>query len=291
MNVLCTVMGLFFVYGVNSLKKFFIRGLLILIAAAALCAGGWCVWYLVQYYQGQSFGEEIRESGPKEETVIHVPTEPEQPDIEEPEPEPKPETIVIPVNFDELHEINTDIYAWIDIPGTDISYAVLHREGNNAFYMKHREDGSYYSGGSIFSEDYNSTDFSDKLTVLYGHNMRNDKEFSRLNDFSDVSVFDEYQYINIYFPDRALVFKVFAACPHSNEHLMIEHDFTDREDFETFFADLLETRSMDAQFREDEFPSYDEDKILVRSTCYRQDKHQRFLVCGRLVKELPAETD
>lgn len=32
-------------------KKVFVRGLLIVIALAALCACAWCVWYIVQYYQ------------------------------------------------------------------------------------------------------------------------------------------------------------------------------------------------------------------------------------------------
>ncbi len=265
-------------------KKVFVRILLIAVAAAALCACAWCVWYIVQYYQGQSFGAEIRESGPRETVTINTSSE-------QAEEEEREETIDIPVDFDELHEINPDIYAWIEIPGTEISYAVLHREGNNSYYIRRSEDGAYYSGGSIFSEDYNKTDFSDKLTVLYGHNLKNGQKFAKLNDFADVSVFDEYRYINIYLPDRALVYEVFAACPHSNEHLLAGHDFENAEVFETFFSELLQTRSMDAQFREELFPTYDEDQVLVLSTCYRQDKHQRYLVCASLVKEIPANAE
>ncbi len=104
-------------------------------------------------------------------------------------------------------------------------------------------------------------------------------------------MFDEYRYINIYLPDRALVYEVFAACPHSNEHLLAGHDFENAEEFETFFSELLQTRSMDAQFREELFPTYDEDQVLVLSTCYRQDKHQRYLVCASLVKEIPANAE
>ena len=261
-------------------KKIIIRTLLVIVLIAALSACAWCVWYLIQYRQGQSFGEEIRESGPQEPVTISI--EPE----EETE-EPRVETIDIPVDFDGLHEINPDIYAWIEVPGTDISYAVLHREGNNSYYIRRSEDGSYYTGGCIFSEDYNSTDFSDKVTVLYGHNLKSGRMFAKLNDFADVEVFDEYRYIHVYLPDRALVYKIFAACPHSKEHLLAGHDYDSEEEFDGLISDILGTRSMDAQFREDEYPTFD-DQVLVLSTCYRQDKYQRYLVCARLVKEIPA---
>ena len=116
-------------------KKVFVRGLLIVIALAALCACAWCVWYIVQYYQGQSFGKSIRDMGPESGTEVPLDAK----------------SIKIPVDFDKLREINPDIYAWIEIPGTDISYAVLHRAGDNAFYTNHSEDGAYYSTARIIT--------------------------------------------------------------------------------------------------------------------------------------------
>ena len=76
---------------------------------------------------------------------------------------------------------------------------------------------------------------------------------------------------------------------HSNEHLLLNHDFTEQEDFETFFADLKDTRSLTAQLRETDFPQYGEDKVLVLSTCFRGNNRQRFLVQGRLLAEIPVE--
>ena len=35
-------------------------------ALAALCACAWCVWYIIQYYQGQSFGDRMRTNAPDE---------------------------------------------------------------------------------------------------------------------------------------------------------------------------------------------------------------------------------
>ncbi len=94
---------------------------------------------------------------------------------------------------------------------------VLQREGDEEYYSKHSENGAYYSGGSIFSQDYNQKDFSDPMTVLYGHNLRNGRMFAQLNDFSDAEVFEAHRYIYAYLPDRMLVYEIFAAYPHSND--------------------------------------------------------------------------
>ena len=147
-------------------KKILVRSVLVLVALAALCACAWCVWYIIQYYQGQSFGDRMRTNAPDDTGSFQL------------------ERVKIPVDFDELQAMNPDIYAWVTIPDTDISYAVLQRAGEEEYYSKHSENGAYYSGGSIFSQDYNQKDFSDPMTVLYGHNLRNGRMFAQLNDIS-----------------------------------------------------------------------------------------------------------
>lgn len=190
------------------------------------------------------------------------------------------------VDFDELQAMNPDIYAWIKIPDTDISYAVLQRDGDDdqEYYSKHSENGAYYSGGSIFSQSYNRKDFSDPMTVLYGHNLRNGRMFAQLNDFSDAEVFESHRYIYVYLPDRMLVYEIFAAYPHSSEHLLLCHDFADAEDFAAYFDDVRAQKSLQANVREDAWPQPG-DRVLTLSTCYRGDNHQRYLVQGKLVAE------
>ena len=189
----------------------------------------------------------------------------------------------IPVDFDELQTMNPDIYAWIKIPDTDISYAVLQRgaEDDQEYYSKHSENGAYYSGGSIFSQSYNRKDFSDPMTVLYGHNLRNGRMFAQLNSFSDAEVFESHRYIYVYLPDRMLVYEIFAAYPHSSEHLLLCHDFTDPQQFADYFASLGE--AINANYRRELFPQAG-DKVLTLSTCYRQNRMQRFLVQGVLTE-------
>ena len=231
-------------------KKILVRSVLVLVALAALCACAWCVWYIIQYYQGQSFGDRIRTNAPDATGSFQL------------------ERVKIPVDFDELQAMNPDIYAWVTIPDTDISYAVLQRAGEEEYYSKHSENGAYYSGGSIFSQDYNQKDFSDPMTVLYGHNLRNGRMFAQLNDFSDAEVFEAHRYIYVYLPDRMLVYEIFAAYPHSNEHLLLCHDFADADNFTAYFDGVQAQKSLQSNFRTDAWPEPG-DRVLTLSTCFR----------------------
>ena len=259
-------------------KQIMFRTVLVVILILALIAIGWCVWYLIQYQKGAQLGSDLQTIGVTGANVI---------DEEAPEQQ---ETVEIPIDFEALWQINPDIYAWVEVPGTAISYPVLHRAGDDGFYTNHSSDGAYYSGGSVYSEDYNSEDFTDPMTVLYGHNLRNGTMFAQLNDFADVTVFADHPRIYVYLPDRALVYDIFAAAPHSNEHLLGCHDFADQEDFTAFYTDFAATRSMGANFRTTLFPMYGTDRVLTLSTCYRGNNQQRFLVMGRLIAEIPAKS-
>ena len=165
---------------------------------------------------------------------------------------------------------------------------VLQRAGEEEYYSKHSENGAYYSGGSIFSQDYNQKDFSDPMTVIYGHNLRNGRMFAQLNDFSDAEVFEAHRYIYIYLPDRMLVYEIFAAYPHSNEHLLLCHDFADADDFTAYFDAVQAQKSLQSNFRTDAWPEPG-DRVLTLSTCFRGDNHQRYLVQGKLVAEAYAK--
>lgn len=132
--------------------------------AAVACAavGGY------KYYQEKHAGdnyEEVRETVKKE-------TEPAP--VEEKAP------VEIPIDFAALQEQNPEVYAWIQIQDTNIDYPILQREGDNGYYLDHTIDGEKKTEGSIFTEDYNSKDFEDPNTVIYGHDMKNGSMFQNL---------------------------------------------------------------------------------------------------------------
>ncbi len=114
------------------------------------------------------------------------------------------------IDFDALSAVNSDIYAWIWIPGTKISYPVLAGDEDNS-YLQKRYDGSHSSGGSIFS-DYRCADsLSGFNTILYGHNMNNGSMFGSLKKFTGASYAAAHPYVYLYTTNGVLTYQIFSA--------------------------------------------------------------------------------
>lgn len=239
------------------------------VVAVVLC--GLCILFIVQYVRGQSLNDRLG-GGLTSGLLADITIDPDSDTL----------YMAIDVDFDELTALNDEIYAWIEVPGTVINYAVVQSGTDDLFYNNHGVDKAYFSGGSIYSQRYNSRDFQDSMTVLYGHNRQSQTMFAQLNSFADAAYFDEHPDIYIYTPDTVYRYAVFAAYPHSSEHLLLCYDFDDPDQFRGYFAALGD--GVNANYRRELFPEWG-DKVLTLSTCYKQNRMQRYLVQGVLVEE------
>ena len=185
----------------------------------------------------------------------------------------------LPVNIMKIQKEMPDVYAWIEIPGTKVNYPVVQRKDDNSYYLDKTPDGSANIEGSIFSEDYNSKDFMDPVTVLYGHNMKNGDMFGELRLFEDKSFFDANREIYIYMKDKKLTYRIFAAVLFDNRHIMKSYDFSGDESFFPFLKEIMNIRDMRSNTDENTalLPT---DKILTLSTCHGMGSNYRFLVLG-----------
>ena len=189
------------------------------------------------------------------------------------------------LDFADLQEnTNADIYAWIYIPNTQIDYPVLQHPTDNYYYLNYNLDGSKGYPGCIYTEDYNAKDFSDPLTVMYGHNMKNGSMFAGLHKFEDSAFFKENPYVYIYTENDVLVYEIFAAYQNSDAHLLYEKDYTSEIVFESYLEEVLGQRSMTANIREDVAVN-GTDKVLTLSTCIANKPDKRYLVQGVLLYE------
>lgn len=252
-------------------KKKSKKTLYIVLLVIALLALGFCAWYIISYVVAGDVSSELADIGPGDDvnTDIHV------------------SSVENPIDFDALEEINPDIYAWVCIPGTNISYPVLQREGNDSYYIRRAEDGTHATAGCIYSEDINSKDFSDRVTVLYGHNLHSGEKFAQLNKFSDARFFENTRYIVVYTRTSELIYEVFAATPHSYAHILKNNDMDNASEYYAFFNGILEKKSVKANFLDDCTLSFTSDRVIVLSTCLEGNNHQRYLVMGRLVADIP----
>lgn len=114
------------------------------------------------------------------------------------------------IDWDGLKKINDDIVGWIYIPDTEVDYPIVKGETNDT-YLRTTFEGKKSSAGAIFMECKNASDFSDKNTILYGHNMRNGSMFHCLNKFSNREFFENHQIIQIYTPMWSRTYKVISV--------------------------------------------------------------------------------
>lgn len=193
-----------------------------------------------------------------------------------------------PIDFATLKATNSDVYAWIRIPGTVIDYPVLQAtDQDDDFYLNHDLDKKYKFAGSIYSEKKNSKDFSDRNTVLYGHNMLNGTMFQNLHKFRNADFFEENQYIYIYTPGHILTYKIIAAYKYDSRHLLNTFDYSDNTVFKDYLDYIKNPSSMMVNKREAELDL--NSKILTLSTCIGDEKDYRYLVQGVLIKDEPTK--
>lgn len=192
-----------------------------------------------------------------------------------------------PVDFASLRVENPDIYAWIYIPDTNVNYPVLQNPTDDSFYLKHDKDGNYSEAGAIYSQLANKTDFSDPVTVLYGHNMNSGGMFATLHYFENKDFFDSHQDMYIYTDGHILTYRVISAYQYDNRHILNSFNFTDKAVVQQYFNTVLNPDSLVKNVREGVQLSADTDKIVQLSTCTGDANHlvRRYLVTGELVSD------
>lgn len=189
----------------------------------------------------------------------------------------------VPVSFDELRAQNSDIYAWIYIPDTNVNYPVLQSADDDNFYLSHNVYKNYSFPGAIYTQSCNKKDWSDRVTVLYGHNMASGAMFATLHYFSDRSFFDSHPYIYIFGKNRKLVYQVVSASSYDNRHILNSFDFKKDDVFKSWLDNAQHPHSVSSNVRSG-IKLNTNSKMIVLSTCPNGGSG-RYLVQGVLVKD------
>ena len=188
----------------------------------------------------------------------------------------------IKIDFEKLVAINQDAKAWINIDNTNINYPIVQTD-NNEYYLKRDINKNYSSCGSIFLDCDSSSDFTDKNTVIYGHNITSGLMFADLANIYNGSLGNDVT-INIYRKDyRLLTYKVFSTYVYEPESYYLTTQFSNDEAYSTYLSAMM-SRSV---INFNQTVGVD-DTIITLSTCTRDTKN-RIVVHAKLVSntEMP----
>lgn len=177
------------------------------------------------------------------------------------------EGYVSPVDFDTLQAGNSDIYGWLYIPGTQVNEPLLQREGDSQYYLNHNSLGLEDDSGALFTESaYNSKDFSDTATVIYGKNTQEGRLFGDLQAlYSSDSGLRDYKEVIVYLPDEEIHYEVFAAVPIRSNHILYYYNFDNPKRYEMFLEVVDAVRTVDAH-RDGSVEVVPGDQLLILQT-------------------------
>lgn len=183
------------------------------------------------------------------------------------------------VDFDALLEINPDTIAWIrfDEPSI-INYPVVKSADNNEYLTKTFAENDNKLG-AIFMDMRNSSDFSDRNTIIYGHHLNVSPDmFSRLHLYEDEEFCKEHPDFYIYTPDgKVRTYTVFSAGVVNAAADNYDIEFASDEEFEQYIELCRESSNYQVDVEVNA-----QSQILSLSTCTGDQRDERFLLQGVL---------
>ncbi len=190
-----------------------------------------------------------------------------------------------PIDFAALKATNSDIYAWIKVPNTNIDYAIVQSPTDDTYYQTHDAEGDESVYGAVWTEMANSESFTDPVTVIYGHRSDYDLMFSTLHNFEDSAFFADNEYFYIYAPGHIYTYEIISAFMYDTRHILNSFNFSEPSEVKRYDDDITVASSIVSNKRDVAVTTTD--KIVTLSTCmpvpYRLVG--RYIVSGVLVDD------
>ena len=177
-------------------------------------------------------------------------------------------------DFDALSSINSDVVAWIEIPGTQLNYPVTQC-GDNSYYLTHLFTEEYNICGCAFLDCRNPDDFSDGNNIIYCHRINYCSMFTCIQNYSSQSFYDSNPAGILYTPNGNYYIEFFSGYVSEAKGDSWKLEFVSDDDFVQWHDSLLAK----SDFVSDVFfgPS---DRVLTLSTCSHAFDNARYVLHG-----------
>lgn len=180
-------------------------------------------------------------------------------------------------DFWDLVAENDEVIAWLTVDDTAIDTPVAQAD-NNTKYLNTDARGKQTLTGCPFLDYRNSPDFTDRYSIVYGHNVEDHLMFGDLELFTDEEFWKEERTGRLLLKDRTEYDIEFFACVKTKED--DSRYFDPRKVRNNWNEDYLEELTENALVAEDSIDM--SDNVLVLSTCKEADSKERILLIGRL---------
>lgn len=252
---------------------FYVRAMMLLCVAAIAVFAGLLIHNGGEYARGDAAYEQVRsilqtQPATAAASTVHAPTAAAA--------APTGPAAGAKMNFAALQGINNDVVGWLSAQGRTIDYPIVLGE-DNAYYLTHLFDRRRNKLGSLFMDYRNHGDFSDKSTVIYGHNMKDGSMFASLTFYKDQKYYDSFPDTELYTPDGDYRIVFFAGIVADGDYEFVRFSFEDDTDFLRYIASLKEKSTFMSGIE-----VQPDDRIVTLCTCSYEYNNARFALFGKL---------
>lgn len=188
-----------------------------------------------------------------------------------------------------FHSQYPDLFGWLTIPYTGIDHPVMQApekvNGELYFYLHHDYQGNATEEGSLFVDSGSSCYPQDYNTVIYGHNMKNGRNFGMLESFEDQAFCESHRtiyYDTIYEKGTYQVAAVIKSRVLYQEEKGFRYyrlfNYNTHEQFQEC-VDFIKTN----QIYDLGVPFHYGDKLLMLSTCDYSRENGRLVVVAKKI--------
>ncbi|MBQ7086884.1 MAG: class B sortase [Clostridia bacterium] len=234
-----------------------IRYIFILVCIGIMAYSAWNIWSINdEYEEVDAVYEDLAEKFIVIEEAND--TDPGKVNADEPTtaaPEVK-------ISFEELVAMYPDVIGWLYCEGTPINYPVVQAKDND-YYLRRMINGKYNVGGTIFVDYRNSDDFSDPVTLIYGHNMKNGSMFGAIPKYAKKDFLQAHKIMTLKTPDKNYEIEIIGGV-------------------KTDAYDPIYSMDVGNLAKQLKYAPEKGEKIIVFSTCLYDTEDSRYLLAGTL---------
>jgi sortase B len=175
---------------------------------------------------------------------------------------------------------NPDIYGFIRIEDTNISYPFVLGEDNEFYLVHDAVQCGYLDSGAIFA-DYRCSKRGveyNRNTVLYGHNMTRGTMFAELIKYNDEEFFRTHD-IYVYTETGLYVYRPFSFFRTNERHQYFRVIFLSDEDYLGFMTEM-----QGLSMFETDIELTAADRMLTLSTCTNVTSSGRYCLQAKLIR-------
>ncbi|MBQ6441264.1 MAG: class B sortase [Lachnospiraceae bacterium] len=183
----------------------------------------------------------------------------------------------------QLYQRNNDFCGWLSIPETVVDYPVMHRTGDNDFYLSHNFDGEPDVNGLLVLDKRCSADGNEDHLLIHGHNMKSGFMFGGLKNYKDpayCAAHPTIRYDSLFNTREYEIFAVFLSSTNlADPQDFHYYDYIQIDSEESFDAYVSSVRQQ-SLYPMDVSVEYGDD-LLTLSTCDYTKDNGRLVIVAR----------